>query len=86
MEKIDENVAPSNASGLQAAMERDRLFFARHPHLLEYTREIMPGEYPPSEMPPGCEAQGHVTVRQIGPGLRMRQFTPRCFVFVARQR
>jgi hypothetical protein len=71
--------------GLEAAMERDRRFFARHPFLSDYTREIMPGEFPPSEMPPGFEAHGHVTVRQIAPGFRILNFAPGCFFFVMEQ-
>jgi hypothetical protein len=74
------------SSGLEAAMERDRRFFERHPYLSEYSREIMPGEYPLSEMPPDCEAHGRVTVRQIAPGFRVRLFAPGCFFFVVRQR
>jgi hypothetical protein len=72
--------------GLEAAMERDRRFFARHPFLSEYTREIMPGEFPPSEMPRGFEAHGRVIVRQIAPGFRIRHFAPGCFFFVMGQR
>jgi hypothetical protein len=68
-------------------MERDRQFFARHPFLSEYTRELMPGEYPPSniprEIPASCEVCGSVTVRQIAPGLRMREITDVFFVVTA---
>jgi hypothetical protein len=67
-------------SGLDAAMERDRRFFARHPFLPEYTREIMPGEFPAWATPPGCEAYGRVIVRQIAPGLRLRLIHPDYFV------
>jgi hypothetical protein len=73
---------------LEAAMERDRRFFARHPFLSEYTREIMPGELPPSVVPKGipasCEIRGSVTVRQIAPGLlRVREFNETYFVVTA---
>jgi hypothetical protein len=81
--------APSASfqSGLEAAMERDRCFFARHPFLSEYTREIMPGEYPrsmiPKEIPASCEVCGVVTVRQIAPGLRTRAFADVFFAITA---
>jgi len=71
-------------SGLEAAMERDRRFFERHPFLSKYTRSLMPGEYPrsmiPKEIAASCEVCGVVTVRQIAPGLRLRTFAD---VFIA---
>ena len=85
MHRIDEKCDPSNTSGLQAAVERDRRFFARHPFLSQYTREVMPGEFPSSEMPPGCEAHGRVIVGQIAPGLRVRLIEPEFFVVVVRE-
>jgi hypothetical protein len=86
MPNIRKNLAWSNTPGLQAAMERDRHFFARHPFLSEYTREIMPGEFPRTEMPPGCEAQGTVIVRQFVPGFRVRLLKPEFFLVVTEQR
>ena len=55
-------------------MGRDRVFFARHPFLLEYTREIMPGEFPQLEtpIPAGCQLQGLVNVKRISPNVRKR--------------
>jgi hypothetical protein len=77
----------AHLSALEAAMERDRRFFVRHPFLSEYTREIMPGELPPSVVPKGipasCEIRGSVTVRQIAPGLRVREFNETYFVVTA---
>ena len=66
--------APSNARGLEAAMQRDRAFFRRHTFLLEYVRAIMPGEFSPLEfpVPPGCELEGLVKVRRISPNVRKR--------------
>ena len=74
MHGIHENNALSNARGLEAAMERDRAFFHRHPFLPEYTREIMPGEFPALEapVPPDCRLQGLVSVRRISPNVRKR--------------
>jgi hypothetical protein len=69
-------------SGLEITIKRDRRFFARHPVLLEHLREIMPGEFLPSEIPPGCEAHGRIIVRQIARGFRARQFDPDLFFFV----
>jgi hypothetical protein len=71
-----------NLAALEAAMKRDRLFFKRHPSLREYTREIMPGEFPRSEMPPNCEAHGRVIVRQIAPRVRIRRIEPEYFVVI----
>jgi hypothetical protein len=85
MPNIGKNPAWSNP-GLRAAMERDRRFFARQPFLSEYTREIMPGEFPRTEMPPGCEAHGAVIVRQIVPGFRVRLLKPEFFLVVTEQR
>jgi hypothetical protein len=85
MRNIRENPSRSNAWGLDAAMKRDRRFFARHPFVSEYTREIMPGEFPPSEMPPGCEAHGVVVVRQITPGVRFRFLKPNFFIVMLEQ-
>jgi hypothetical protein len=89
MRNIGKNPALSNvcedAWGLETAMKRDRRFFARHPFLSEYTREIMPGEFPRSEMPPGCEAHGRVIVRQIAPGVRVRTLEPNFFVVTMEQ-
>lgn len=45
----------------------------------------MPGEFPSSEMPPGCEAHGRVIVGQIAPGLRVRLIEPEFFVVVVRE-
>jgi hypothetical protein len=74
MLSIHGNTARSNARGIEAAMGRDRAFFARHPFLSEYTREIMPGEFPQLEtpMPVGCQLQGLVNVRRISPNVRKR--------------
>jgi hypothetical protein len=85
MHNIGKNLPRSNARGLEAAMERDRRFFARHPFVSEYTREIMPGEFPSSEMPPGCEAHGVVVVRQITPGVRFRFLKPDFFIVMLEQ-
>jgi hypothetical protein len=85
MRNIRENPSRSNAWGLDAAMKRDRRFFARNPFISEYTREIMPGEFPPSEMPPGCEAHGLVIVRQIAPGVRVRVLRLDFFVAIVEQ-
>jgi hypothetical protein len=95
MSTLDECPKPGNtpiehspqASGLEVAMELDRRFFAQHPFLSEYKRELIPGEYPPSniprEIPASCEVRGSVTVRQIAPGLRMREITDVYFVVTA---
>jgi hypothetical protein len=72
--------AGAHAAGLEGAMERDRRFFKRHPFLSEYTREIMPGEYPAWAMPPSCDPFGTVTVRQIVPGVRVRSFHVEHFI------
>jgi hypothetical protein len=56
-------------------MDRDRRFFQRHPTITEYTRDIVPGEFPPDLIPRGRELQGRVTVRQVAPGFRIR-FAP----------
>jgi hypothetical protein len=77
-----ESAPRGNAAGLEAAMKRDRRFFKRHPFLSEYTREIMPGEYPEWAMPPASEPHGIVTVRQIVPGVRLRQFNIDYFIHV----
>jgi hypothetical protein len=86
MPNTSKNSTWSNTPGLQAAMERDRRLFARHPFLSEYTREIMPGEFSRTEMPPGFEAQGTVIVRQIVPGFRVRLIKPEFFVTIQGQR
>jgi hypothetical protein len=80
MHDITKTLSRSNAAGLEAATERDRRFFKRHPFLSEYTREIMPGEYPEWAMPPNCDAFGTVTVRQIVPGVRFRDFHVKYFI------
>jgi hypothetical protein len=85
MHDITKNLSRSNAAGLEAATKRDRRFFKRHPFLSEYTREIMPGEYPEWAMPPNCDAYGTVTVRQIAPGVRHRQFKLDYFIVVLEQ-
>jgi hypothetical protein len=68
------SIARSNAPGLEAAMRRDRAFFKRHPFLSEYTREIMPGEFPPPIIPVtrGYKLQGFVKVRRISANVRKR--------------
>jgi hypothetical protein len=85
MRNIGKNPVLSNicedAWGLEAAMKRDRRL-ALHPFLSKYTREIMPGEFPRSEMPPGREAHGRVIVRQIAPGVRIRTLKPDFFIVV----
>jgi hypothetical protein len=87
MHKISNNAAQSNASGLEAAVERDRRFFARHPFLSECTRSLMPAEFPrsmiPKEIPSSCEVCGVVTVRQIAPGVRLRTFADVFFAVTA---
>jgi hypothetical protein len=85
MRNIAKNSPLSNVCGLEAAMERDRRFFKRHPFLAEYSREIMPGEFPPSEMPPSCEAHGVVIVQQIAPGVRVRVLKPDFFIVIVGQ-
>jgi hypothetical protein len=45
----------------------------------------MPGEFPPSEMPPSCEAHGVVIVQQIMPGVRVRLLKPNFFVVIVEQ-
>jgi hypothetical protein len=47
-------------SGLKAAIERDRRFFAPNSFHSEYTRKLMPGEFPPAEMPYGIPATSEV--------------------------
>jgi hypothetical protein len=68
------DTAASNAWGLETAMKRDRAFFKRHPFLSEYTREIMPGEFPQSIIPAplGCRLQGLVKVKRISRNVRKR--------------
>ena len=65
---------PRNALRVDAAMKRDRAFFRQHPFLLEYTREIMPGEFSPSivPVPTGCQFQGLVKVRRVSANVRKR--------------
>jgi hypothetical protein len=73
MSNIHETFAVSNARGLEAVMKRDRAFFARHPFLSEYTREIMPGEFCPIiPVPHGYQLQGFVKVRRISANVRKR--------------
>jgi hypothetical protein len=64
----------TDAPGLDAAMERDRAFFRRHPFLSAYTRELMPDEFPPSiiPVPPGYELRGTIRVERISAHARKR--------------
>jgi|SRR5581483_10938573 len=66
--------ARSDARALEAAVARDKAFFARHPFLRTYRRELMPDEFPPSliPVPQGCKLQELVEVRRIGANLRTR--------------
>jgi hypothetical protein len=68
------DTGPSVARCLEAAMKRDRTFFARHPFLSEYTREIIPGEFSPSiiPVPQGYQLQGLVKVRRVSTNVRKR--------------
>jgi hypothetical protein len=68
------DTARSVARGLEAAMKRDRAFFARHPFLSEYTREIIPGEFSPPiiPVPRGYQLQGFVKVRRMSANVRKR--------------
>src|ERR1700729_3474937 len=66
----------ANLAGLEAAMERGRHFFVRHPWLTEFCHEPTPGEFYFFKTPPEVEARGLVIVRQIAPGIRARHFLP----------
>jgi hypothetical protein len=68
------SAARSVARGLEAAMKRDRAFFAQHPFLSAYTREIIPGEFstPMIPVPRGYQLQGFVEVRRISATVRKR--------------
>jgi hypothetical protein len=69
-----DDTAQSDGRGLEAAMKRDRAFFAQHPFLSAYTREIIPGEFASSiiPVPRGYQLQGFVEVRRITANLRKR--------------
>lgn len=61
--------APPRAN--DRSQDVDTAYFARHPDVCEYVRDLIPGESPES-MPPGTK----VVVRRVGQYERWRGFQP----------
>lgn len=55
-----------------AASERDRLYFEKHPDAKSYVRRRYPGELGPGEDDMPLEKYPWVEVVQIAPGIRAR--------------
>jgi hypothetical protein len=72
---IHDTSVPSNAPGRDVATRVDRAFFARHPLLRQYVRELIPGEFSSSEFPVplDCELEGLVKITRLSSHVRVRE-------------
>jgi hypothetical protein len=60
-------------SAVERASDSDRLWFERHPGSRVRLRPMIAGEFDVSGIPADLPADGWVRVRQLAPGVRVRE-------------